>query len=134
MPTLRYSPPTARKETGIAFQQLIELLEGDQPIAHARWMCAADVSQGVVQILELTVPANQGRRGNGRILMNALTEQARDYFKLRKSKLRRIWMAIEQEGQVIGRSFLMKFGFHHVGTVHELLEDEDMLIYMRTFN
>lgn len=134
MPTLRITPATSQKDSSGAFQQLIELLEGDRPIAHARWMCAADASQGVVQILELTVPESHARRGNGHVLMNALTDQARAYFKLRKTKLRRVWMAIEQEGQVIGRSFLMKFGFHHVGTVHELLEDEDMLIYMRTFN
>jgi ribosomal protein S18 acetylase RimI-like enzyme len=134
MATLRLSPPVSQKGSSGAFQQLIELLEGERAIAHARWMCGGDVSQGVVQILELTVPPEQGRRGHGRILMNALTEQARDYFQLRKSTLRRVWMAIEQEGQVIGRSFLMKFGFHHVGTVHELLDDEDMLIYMRTFN
>jgi ribosomal protein S18 acetylase RimI-like enzyme len=103
-------------------------------VGQARWMCWGEPGQGVAQILELTVSPAYGRKGHGRVLMNAVTEQALAYFKLRKVRLRRIWMAIAQEGQVIGRSFLMKFGFHHVGTVHELLVDEDLLIYMRTFN
>jgi hypothetical protein len=43
-------------------------------------------------------------------------------------------MTIEQKGQVIARSFLMQFGFNHVGTIAEVLKGEDLLIYLRTFN
>ena len=32
------------------------------------------------------------------------------------------------------RSFLMQFGLHHVGTIQELLKDEDLLMYMRTLD
>jgi len=134
MANLRFSPAVSREKSGIGFLQLIELVEGEEVVGHARWMCWGEIGQGVAQILELVVTPAQGRKGHGRILMNAVTEQAREYFKLRKVALRRIWIAIAQEGQVIGRSFLMKFGFHHVGTVHELLADEDLLVYMRTFN
>ena len=134
MPTLRIAPPVSPKESLQRFQQLIELVEGDAPIGHAQWMCAADISEGTAQILDLQVTPPHNRQGNGHLLMNAVTDQAKAYFKLNKTKLRRIWIAIEQKRQVIGRSFLMKFGFHHVGTVHELLRDEDLLIYMRTFN
>lgn len=134
MATMRFSPAVSREKSQQGFVQLIELVEGEEVVGHARWMCWGDVGQGVAQILELAVPSAQGRKGHGRVLMNAVTEQAREYFKVRKVGLRRIWMAIAQEGQVIGRSFLMKFGFHHVGTVHELLVDEDLLVYMRTFD
>jgi hypothetical protein len=43
-------------------------------------------------------------------------------------------MAVEQKRQVNGRSFLMQFGFNHVGTISQLLKREDLLIYMRTFD
>lgn len=136
MSTLRVFPPVpaARSKSTQAFGQQVELLEGDDVVAHGRWLCSADISEGVVQILELTVSPTRARRGHGRQVMSAITEEAKRYFESRKVRLRRIWIAVEQKRQVIGRSFLMKFGFHHVGTVHEMLKDEDMLIYMRTFD
>jgi len=134
MSTVHISPAVSLRTTVGAFQQSIELREGDELIGNARWICSGDSSEGVVQILELNVSAGRGRRGNGRALMDHLTQQAKDYFKLHNIKLRRIWIVIEQKRQVIGRSFLMKFGFHHVGTVHEMLKDEDLLVYMRTFD
>src|SRR5882724_1371269 len=114
MSTVHISPPVSLKKITGAFQQLIELRDGDELIGHARWICSGDASEGVVQILELNVSAGRGRRGHGQALMGLLTKEAKDYFKLHKVKLRRIWIVIEQKRQVIGRSFLMKFGFHHV--------------------
>jgi ribosomal protein S18 acetylase RimI-like enzyme len=127
------APPPRSKSEG-SFHQIIRLVDGPETIAQAHWQCGGDISEGVAQILELTVSPARRRQGHGRKVMDAITAQAKAYFQSRKVPLRRIWITLEQKRQVIARSFLMKFGFHHVGTVHEMLKDEDMLIYMRTFD
>jgi ribosomal protein S18 acetylase RimI-like enzyme len=126
--------PPARTKTTENFIQSVRLMDGKELIAHARWQCAVDPAHGVAQLLELTVVASRQRQGHGRRVMDAVTAQASEYFRSRKSQLRRIWLAVEQKRQVIGRAFLMQFGFNHVGTVSELLKDEDLLVYMRAFN
>lgn len=133
MPTLRFTPPVTVKSID-PFIQSIELVEGEQVIGQARWISTDQPAQGVVQILELTIKEALRRHGHAKRLMEALTNQARDHFKLRRAALKRIWLTIDQKRQVNARSFLMKFGFHHVGTIKELLKDEDVLIYMRTMN
>ena len=134
MPDLLIDPPLSKSKSPDPFLQTLKLTIGNQPIAQARWLCSTDPAQGVVQLLELTVHPDHRRQGHAHRLMEALTQQAQTYFKNQKSRLRRIWTPIEQKYQVIARSFLMQFGFNHVGTVSELLKDEDLLIYMRTFN
>ena len=134
MPDLLIDPPLPRTKSPDPFLQTLKLTIGKDPIAQARWLCSTDPAQGVVQLLELTVHPDHRRQGHAHRLMEALTQQAQTYFKNQKSRLRRIWTPIEQKHQVIARSFLMQFGFNHVGTVSELLKDEDLLIYMRTFN
>jgi len=126
--------PVVRPKTTESFLQTICLVDGDQLIGQARWLAGVEPGHGVVQILELTVSSARRRQGFGRRLMEAVEKQAVGYFRLRKIKLRRLWIAIEQKHQVVGRSFLMQFGFNHVGTISELLKDEDLLVYMRTFD
>lgn len=133
MPTLRIAPPASPKSPD-PFIQHIELVENEKPIAQAHWTTTDDPAQGIVQILELTVQPPHRRQGHAKRLMDALTQQAREHFKSRRQSLKRMWLTIDQKRQVIARSFLMKFGFHHVGTIKELLQDQDVLIYMRTFN
>jgi ribosomal protein S18 acetylase RimI-like enzyme len=126
--------PPARSKGIECFLQSVRIVDGDELIAQARWQTSSDPAQGVAQLLELWVAPARRRQGNGRKMMDAVAAQAMEHFRSRKSFLRRLWMAVEQKRQVIGRSFLMQFGFNHVGTVSELLKDEDLLIYMRTFN
>lgn len=132
---LTYDPPLPPTLSGDdTFVQTIRLHDGPTLIGQARWHCATPPAQGVVQILELSVAEPHRRQNHAHTLMDAVTKQAKSYFKQHGRKLRRLWLTLEQERQVLGRSFLMKFGFHHVGTVHEMLKDEDMLVYMRTFD
>lgn len=126
--------PAKSSEGAGVFAQCLELKEGERLIGRARWASSSDPSSGVAQVLELWVSPEYRRKGHGGRLMDELTGQARAYFKSRKALLRRVWMAVEQKQQVVARSFLMKFTFHHVGTIRELLLDEDMLVYMRTLN
>lgn len=126
--------PAVPSKTAEPFFQSIRLVDGRELLGQARWQCAADPSQGVVQLLALSVSPPYRRQGHGRRLMDAVVGQGMEYFQVRKLRLRRVWVAIEQKRQIIARSFLMQFGFNHVGTVSELLKDEDLLIYMRTFD
>ena len=126
--------PAARSKSDGSFIQSVRLMDGEQVLAQARWQVSGEAAQGVAQLLELTVIESRRRQGHGRRVMDAVAGQAQEYFRSRKLPLRRLWVAIEQKRQVIGRSFLMQFGFNHVGTVGEMLKDEDLLVYMRTFN
>ena len=136
MPDLAIDPPAPRKvaKSDDSFVQTIDLMDGATRIGRARWQCVNGLAQGVVQILELTVAPRLRRQGHAHQLMEAITTQAGVYFKGGGARLRRLWIAIEQKEQVIARSFLMQFGFHHVGTVKELFKDQDLLVYMRTFD
>jgi len=126
--------PAVRSKSVESFCQTVRLLDGEELVGYARWQCTGELSNGVAQLLELTVAEGRRRQGHGRRLMDAMVGQMQEYFRGRKVTLRRLWVGIEQKRQVIGRSFLMQFGFNHVGTVQELLKGEDLLIYMRTFN
>ena len=134
MPKLTYDPPVRAAATTQTFLQTLRLTTGDQLVAQARWLVNTDPAHGVAQVVEFTVSPDHRRKGHGHFLMEALTTQATEFFALRKSRLRRVWLSLEQKRQVIARSFLMQFGFNHVGTVSELLKREDLLIYMRTFD
>src|SRR5438045_3539203 len=106
MPDLVIDPPAPRKvaKGGDSFVQTIDLMDGATRIGRARWQCVSDLSQGVVQILELTVASRFRRQGHAHRLMEAVTAQAGDYFKTGGARLRRLWIAIEQKEQVIARS------------------------------
>jgi ribosomal protein S18 acetylase RimI-like enzyme len=134
MPDLLIDPPIPRAKSHDPFLQTLTLTIGNEPIARARWLVSTAPAQGVVQLLDLTVHPDHRRQGHAHRLMEAVTQQAQTYFKTQKSRLRRIWTSIEQKNQILARSFLMQFGFNHVGTISELLKDEDLLIYMRTFD
>jgi GNAT superfamily N-acetyltransferase len=134
MPDLSFDPPARGAKPNEPFVQSITLMSGGQAVGFARWACATDPGQGVVQLIELSVHPEHRRTGHGGRLMEAVTQQAKAFFQQRKGRLRRVWTTLEQKRQVVGRSFLMQFGFNHVGTVSELLKDEDLLVYMRTFD
>jgi GNAT superfamily N-acetyltransferase len=133
MPAFLYEPPIHSHSTP-SFLQTIRAEDGDTLIGTARWhVTGADV-EGAVQILDLSIEPPHRRKGQGRLLLDALTQQAKAYFRLRRSNLRRLWIVVEQKRQVIGRAFLMANGFHHVITLPHLLRDEDALTYVRSFD
>ena len=66
--------------------------------------------------------------------MAQLLLQARLLGKLRKIKVRRVWIGVGHKTQVVGRSFLTGEGFHHVGSTGGLLHDEDQLIYVKALD
>jgi ribosomal protein S18 acetylase RimI-like enzyme len=88
----------------------------------------------VAQIVNFHVLAPYQRRGPGKRLMGALIDQLRAYHQARRMPLRRVWIGLRHKSHVIGRAFFASQGFTHVATVKDLLTDEDLLIYMRTFN
>jgi GNAT superfamily N-acetyltransferase len=134
MADLIYDPPLPPRPGTDGFVQTIRFIEGDRPIAIARWHVSGDASEGVAQILELNVFAPHARHGHGRKLLDAVISQATAYHRSRKSVLRRLWISVEQKRQVIGRSFLTGRGFHHVATMKELIVDQDALLYMKSFD
>lgn len=116
------------------FCQTIRLMEGTKVIGEARWVTSTNADEGVAQVIYLWILPEYGRKGHGRRLMDTVASEARKFYASRGAKPRRLWLAVEQKQQVNARGFLMKFTFHHVGTVKELFKDEDLLIYMRTFD
>jgi GNAT superfamily N-acetyltransferase len=129
----RINPPLP-KTAGGSFVQVIELLLDGRPIGSARWFAGPELTQGIVQLLELEISTGHRRRGHGTRLLQAVIEQAGRHHQARGAVLRRVWMGVEQKSQVGGRAFLTDSGFHHVSTVSGLLHDQDLLCYIRSLD
>lgn len=127
-----YTPPIEPKRDE-PLAQTIRLSDGAVSIGVARWYSASS-GDGVAQLLELSVLATHRRTGNGRRILQATILQATEHYRARQSKLRRMWIAVEQKEQVIARAFLTQHGFHHVHTLPELLKGQDLLVYVRSFD
>jgi ribosomal protein S18 acetylase RimI-like enzyme len=132
MQSFESTPPITIKTTG-TFVQTIQLKDGDHQLGRAIWT-AADPSQGVIQILELWVDPKARRAGHATQLYHQLIANAREFHKLRKEPLRRVWISMAHKSQVIGRSFLTGQGFHNISTTGGVLQDEDQLIYVKSLD
>ena len=128
-----HAPPPPAKPVA-TFLQRIELRDArDQPIGAAVWHLSS-VDEGVVQLVELTIEPKLRRHGHAGALLNEAIAQAKSVCRLKRLPLRRMWVALEQKSQVLARSFLTKHGFHHTSSVTDLLRDQDLLVYVRSFD
>ena len=128
-----HAPPLPPKPSNEGFVQTVRLVVSSKTIGAARWHVRPGAADGVAQLLDLTI-TGRAREGYGRQLMAEVVKQTRLYFKARGSHLRRIWIAVEQKGQVMGRAFLTEQGFHHVATLQEVMHAQDTLLYMKSFD
>jgi GNAT superfamily N-acetyltransferase len=133
MHSFSYTPPLPTKPTSGPFTQKIVLTDGEDQLGRATWHSTEDAA-GVTQILELWIDPAHRRSGLGRRLLLALIEQARAYHRQHQRSLRRLWSGVGHKQQVIGRSFLTREGFHHIGSACGILHDQDMLIYVKSLD
>lgn len=134
MTTLTVQPPIDTAPRSGPFIQALRLGPEDAPAAVAHWHAPANLSEGVAQLLDLSVSPVHRRQGHGGRLLREVIAQASAYYRSRRSKLRRLWLAVEQKQQVIARAFLTSHGFHHIATVKDVLTDEDLMIYSKSFD
>ena len=132
MPSFVFEPPVPTAPP-TSFFQTVRILEDGQPIGSATWTVPS-IDGGVLQILTLQITAGHRRQGNAKRLLIEVIRQATALCKLKKKKLRKAWMLIEQKEQVVGRSFLTGQSFHHVSTIGNLMKDQDALVYVRAFD
>jgi ribosomal protein S18 acetylase RimI-like enzyme len=132
MPRIEHEPAVSTARKGEAFAQTIRLVDEGLTTGLARWFTTG--GDGVVQLIEITVSSPHQRQGMGGRLMREVFTQATELFRARKSRLRRVWAALEQKNQIIARAFLTSHGFHHIQTVENLLRDQELLIYVKTFD
>jgi N-acetylglutamate synthase-like GNAT family acetyltransferase len=126
--------PTPPAKPVASFLQRIELRDAQgQLIGAAAWHLNS-VDEGVVQLVELTIDPKRRRQGHAGALLNETTAQARSVCRMKRVPLRRVWVALEQKTQVLARSFLTRHGFHHTSSVTDLLRDQDLLVYVRSFD
>jgi GNAT superfamily N-acetyltransferase len=92
------------------------------------WYAQSDL-EGVMRILRITIADEHRRKGMGSLLFKHSVAQARELFKTRGGKLRRVIIDMEQKTQVIGRAFLTRHGFHHVSTISHVLHRQDIMVY-----
>src|SRR5688572_2651125 len=132
MPSFAFEPPVPTAPP-TSFFQTIRIMEDGQTIGSATWTVPS-IDGGVLQILTLQITAGHRRQGNAKRLLVEVIRQATALCKLKKKKLRKAWMLIEQKEQVVGRSFLTGQSFHHVSTISNLMKDQDALVYVRAFD
>jgi len=119
---------TAAVGTG-PFVQTVETLDGREVVARAIWF-ATELDDGHVQLLHLHVQPAHQRRGVGTALFHEVLRQARALFASRGAKLRRVTAELPHKSHVIGRAWLSKQGFHHVGTLKNVVRKQDVLVYL----
>ena len=130
MDDLHYEPPLPSKLSADGFTQGIRLLDKNgKTLAFCRWHARPGDADGVIQLLELNVVLDRTRQGIGGMLFDALVRQGRAYFAKRKSRLRRVWVMLDQKTQINARAFANDHGFHHVASVPNLLTKQEGLIY-----
>ena len=115
------------------FTQQITLELNGKTIGRARWF-APDSSDGVMQILDLSIDPLHQRQGHGSALLKQVYDQALAFFRAADLKPRRVWVTIEQKRQVIGRAFFSRHGYHHVATIDNVYIKQSGLIYQRSFD
>jgi ribosomal protein S18 acetylase RimI-like enzyme len=126
-------PPPRTVDAQTSFTQRVELLDGKRFVGGALWHLPAG-NEGVVQLVELVVHPDLRRHGHAGALLNEVIAQAKALCRARRQPLRRVWVGVEHKTQVIARSFLTKHGFHHTATIADLLRDQDLLVYVRSFD
>jgi GNAT superfamily N-acetyltransferase len=131
MPEFTLEPPTAPTPE---FLQTIRMTEDGKPVGAATWHAAQDTDDGVVQIVEFQIAQPMRRRGHGKRLLAAMVQQWTAYHAARKTPLRSAWLLLRHKRHVIARAFFLSQGFNHIATIKDLLEGEDGLVYVRTFN
>jgi GNAT superfamily N-acetyltransferase len=131
MPQFTFDPPIS-KAPGLI--QTIRMTEGDQFMGTAIWHAPLDSDDGVVQLLELNVAESLRRQGLGKRLLAAVVNQTLAYHQLRQITPRRLWVALRQKRHIIPRAFFASQGFTHISTIKHLLQNEDALVYIRTFD
>src|SRR5688500_4392649 len=104
-------PPIPSAPSPGPFVQTLTLADGPTPIGLARGHTTASAAEGVVQLLDLYVQPPHQRQGHGGRLFKELIAQSTAYFKLHRSRLRRIWAAVEHKDHVTTRAFLTAHGF-----------------------
>ncbi len=109
----------------------VRLLDDDRPLGRATWV-VTDAGEGLIQILEMTINPAEQRRGHGKRLLQGLYTQAR--VELGAQPLRRVWIATGNKIHVVARAFLTGEGYHHVGSNSGIYRDQDLLIYVKSFD
>jgi ribosomal protein S18 acetylase RimI-like enzyme len=109
----------------------VRLMDDDHVLGRATWV-VTDAGEGLIQILSITIDPAHQRRGHGKRLLHGLYDHAR--AELAGPPLRRAWIATANKSHVIARAFLTGEGFHHVGSNGGIYRDQDVLIYVKSFD
>ena len=110
---------------------VVRLVDGDLQIGRATWV-VTDADEGLIQLLTVSIAVDHQRRGNGRRLLQAVYTAAR--LQLAGRPLRRAWICTGNKAHVIARAFVTGEGYHHVGSNSGVWRDQDLLIYVKSFD
>ena len=131
MPTPAKAKPPSLNASPL-LQTLTET-DGKRTVGVLTWH-VANPSEGVMQVLDVRVDGEFARQGIGsRLLNQAITNAAAD-CRSRGGKLRRVFVALAHEEQILARAFFTRHGFHHVHTLKDLLRSQDLLTYVKSYD
>jgi GNAT superfamily N-acetyltransferase len=109
----------------------VTLSDDDRPLGRARYL-VTDAGEGLIQLLSIDVEPDVQRRGYGRRLLHGVYEAAR--AQLGTTPLRRVWVSAGNKVHVVARAFFTGEGYHHVGSNGGIYRDQDLLIYVKSFD
>ena len=109
----------------------VQLVADGRAIGTATY-AVTDAGEGLIQLLSMDIDPPVQRRGHGRQLLQAVYGDARG--RLAPVPLRRAWIGTGNKIHVIARAFLTGEGYHHVGSNGGIYRDQDLLIYVKSFD
>ena len=108
----------------------VRLLDGERLIGRATFV-VTDAAEGLVQLLSIEIDPGEQRRGHGKQLLRGVYDAARGELG---RPPRRVWVSTGNKVHVVARAFLTGEGYHHVGSNGGIYRDQDLLIYVKSFD
>jgi ribosomal protein S18 acetylase RimI-like enzyme len=107
-------------------------LVNDEVIGTVSWDTRGGLNDGVIEMIGLGVSPKYQRQGLAKLLVIALINEVKNYYKEAGYKLRVIYLFMERNNEV-GRHFYKALGFREVCQVPELYPQDDATIWIKYF-
>ena len=98
------------------------------------WLVHGLPKHGLFELDRICILSESRGRGVGRILVNALIDDARTWYKEQGAKIRKLYL-LTHEDNILAQSFYKKIGFNHETTLeNHYYENKDEQLYSIFFN
>ena len=109
-------------------------LENGSIIGLVTWLIHGLPKHGLFELDRICILSKSRGKGVGRILVNALIDDAKHWYKENNSKIRKLYL-LTHDDNVLAQAFYERVGFHHEATLeNHYYNHKDERLYSMFFN